>query len=97
MSLRKGFVVGVIVVVFASLLGPSPVVWAEDTDEPTGTEITLDLAIARPVGFASLVCGTTIFVVSFPFALVAGSSKKTADALVSAPYNFTFVRDLGEY
>lgn len=97
MALKKWIVAMVVLAVLAGFLGAPPMVWAEEEAEPTGTEITVDLAVARPIGFASLVCGTTIFVVAFPFALVAGSTKKTANALVSAPYNFTFARDLGEY
>jgi hypothetical protein len=97
MSLRKGIVAGVVITVLVGFLGAPPVVWAEDIHEPTGTEITLDLMIARPFGAMSLALGTTIFVVSLPFAVATGSTKTTADKLVSDPYNFTFVRDLGDY
>jgi hypothetical protein len=97
MSWRKGIVTGVIIAVLASLLGASPAVWAQDIQEPTGTEITVDLMIARPVGAASLAVGTAIFIVTLPFAVATGSTKITADKLVAEPYNFTFVRDLGDY
>jgi hypothetical protein len=97
MSWRKGIVTGVMIAILAGLLGVPPVVWAQDIYEPTGTEITFDLMIARPVGFMGLALGTTVFVVSLPFAVATGSAKKTANALVSEPYNFTFVRDLGDY
>jgi hypothetical protein len=96
MSLRKGIVVGVIVTVLVCFLG-APVVWAEDFDKPTGTEVTFDLMIARPLGIVSLAAGTSIFIASLPFAAVAGSVKNTGNALVGEPYRFTFIRDLGEY
>ena len=97
MSLRKGIVAGVVITVLVGFLGAPPVVWAQDIHDPTGTEITFDLMIARPLGFVSLAAGTSIFVVSWPFAIATGSSKKTAKALVGVPYNFTFTRNLGEY
>jgi hypothetical protein len=97
MSLRKGIVAGVVITVLVGLLGTPPVVWAQEIHEPTGTEITFDLMIARPIGAVSLALGTTIFIVSLPFAVATGSAKTTADKLVSEPYNFTFVRDLGDY
>jgi hypothetical protein len=97
MSLIKGIVTGVIIVVLAGLLGAPPAVWAEDIYEPTGTEITFDLMIACPLGFVGLALGTSIFVVTLPFAVATGSAKNTADKLVVEPYNFTLVRDLGEY
>jgi ABC-type spermidine/putrescine transport system permease subunit II len=97
MSLRKGIIVGVVVTVLASFLGTPPVVWAEEMGKPTGTEITFDLIIARPVGMVSCALGTTIFIATFPFAIATGSAKNTAHALVAEPYNFTFVRGLGEY
>jgi len=79
-------------------VGAPSMVWAQDVvDEPTGTEITFDLMIARPLGFVSTALGTSIFVVTLPFAVATGSAKNTAKALVAEPYNFTFVRDLGEY
>lgn len=97
MSLRKGIIVGVVVAVLASLLGAPSVVWAQEVDKPTGTEITFDFVIARPLGIVSFALGTTIFVATFPLAVATGSAKNTADALVSEPFNFTFVRGLGEY
>jgi hypothetical protein len=62
-----------------------------------GTDITFDLMIARPLGFVSVALGTSLFVVTLPFAVATGSADNTAKALVAKPYNFTFVRDLGEY
>jgi hypothetical protein len=97
MSLKKGIMVGVVMTVLVCLLCAPFGAWAEETDKPTGTEITVDLIIARPIGIMSLVAGTAIFVVSYPIAVLTGSGKNTADALVAQPYEFTFVRGLGEY
>jgi small basic protein len=97
MVLRKGFIVGVVITVLIVFLGTPHLVGAEEANEPTGTEITFDLIIARPLGFVGVALGTSIFVASLPFAVATGSTKDTANALVAEPYNFTFVRDLGEY
>jgi hypothetical protein len=102
MFLKKGIVIGIVVIVLTGIVGLPPVVWAQETytqqmDKPTGTEIVFDLAIARPLGFVGLALGTTFFIVSFPFAVITGSTKNTAATLVGEPYNFTFVRELGEY
>lgn len=98
MALKQWITRGVIITILVGFVGAPPMVWAQDdVNEPTGTEITFDLMIARPVGFVSLALGTSIFVVSLPFAVATGSADNTAKALVAEPYNFTFVRDLGEY
>ena len=97
MVLRKWIISMVVLAVFAGFLGAPPVVWAEEETEPTGTEIVVDLAVARPLGFAGLVVGTTVFIASFPFAVAVGRVEDAANALVAEPYNFTFVRDLGKY
>ena len=100
MTLRKWIIVGVVLTVLISFLGTPPVVWAVETEEwdkPSGTEIIFDLAIARPLGLVGVALGTTIFVASLPFTVAVGRVDDTADALVAEPYNFTFVRDLGDY
>ena len=97
MALKKWIVAMGVLTLLAGFLGAPPAVWAEEEADPAGTEIIFDLAIARPAGFASLAVGTTVFIAAFPFAVAVGRVDETADALVAEPYNFTFVRNLGEY
>jgi hypothetical protein len=100
MALRQWIIRGVIITFLLGFVGAPPMTWAQDDmdlEEPTGTEITFDLMIARPVGFVSLAVGASLFVVTLPFAVATGSADNTANALVAKPYDFTFVRDLGEY
>jgi hypothetical protein len=103
MFLRKGIVIGIVALVLTGIVGLPAVVWAQGTDDPqqmdkpSGTEITFDFIIARPLGLAGLALGTTFFIVTFPLAAVTGSTKNTSSALVGEPFNFTFVRGLGEY
>jgi uncharacterized protein involved in response to NO len=97
MSVRRGIVIGIIMAVLAGFLGTSSLAWSQEMDKPTGTEIAFDLIIARPLGLVGCALGTTLFLVSFPLAVVTGSERDTAHALVAEPYHFTFVRGLGEY
>lgn len=100
MVLKQWILRGVVIAILLGFVGAPPMAWAQDDmnfEKPTGTEITFDLMIARPVGFVSVALGASLFVVSLPFAVATGSADNTADALVAKPYNFTFVRDLGEY
>jgi len=59
--------------------------------------IPVDVALARPLGLASIVIGGAILIVCLPFALPSGSVKTTADALVGGPFRFTFRRPLGSF
>jgi hypothetical protein len=100
MALKKWITRGIVIAILLGFVGAPSMVWAQDDwnlDEPTGTDITFDLMIARPLGFVSVALGTSLFVVTLPFAVATGSADNTAKALVAKPYNFTFVRDLGEY
>ena len=103
MFLKKGIIMGIVVIALAGVLGAAPVVWAQETyspqqmERPSGTEIVFDFMIARPLGLASLAMGSTMFIISFPLAVITGSTGDTAHALVGEPFNFTFVRGMGEY
>ena len=99
MALKRWITRGIIIAILLGFVGAPPMAWAQDDiiDEPTGTDITFDLMIARPLGFASTALGASLFVVTLPFAVATGSADNTAKALVAKPYKFTFVRDLGEY
>ncbi len=66
---------------------------ASDND---GIAIIADFLILRPIGIATIVGGTGMFILTLPFSVITGSVGKTADALVVEPVNFTFVRDLGD-
>ena len=97
MSLKKGIVIGIIVTVLICLLGAPQMVWAQMEAKPSGTEIMYDIIVVRPLGMVGLTLGTALFIVAFPFLLVTGSAEDGADALVNEPFNFTFVRGMGQY
>jgi hypothetical protein len=56
-----------------------------------------DVVVARPLGIASIIVGTAVFIVAMPFALTSGTVKETADTLVSEPFRFTFQRPVGDF
>jgi len=64
--------------------------------EDTGA-VAADALIARPVCFAATVVGTSLFIVTLPFAVISGSVNKSANALIVAPARQTFVRKLGDF
>ena len=56
-----------------------------------------DVLIARPIGMATTVVGSAIYVVSLPFSLLGGNEKQAREKLVKEPTEFTFKRPLGEF
>ena len=59
--------------------------------------MVVDIAAARPVGFASLLVGTTFFAISLPFTLIGGNTGVAFDQLVKEPARYTFLRPLGSF
>ena len=60
-------------------------------------DIADDIIFARPLGFASIVAGAGLFIVSLPLAILSGSVKKTGKALVGDPIEYTLVRPIGDF
>ncbi len=69
--------------------------WAADEDEPTASEMTADLLVARPGGIIVTTLGAAAFLVSLPFTAAGGNVGKAAEQLVVKPARATFVRCLG--
>ena len=59
--------------------------------------MTVDLLMVRPVGIASVVLGSAVFVVALPFSLLGGNTGESAKKLIAEPAKFTFVRPLGDF
>ncbi len=55
-----------------------------------------DTLIARPLGLASIVIGSTMFVVALPFSAPANSVGIAATKMIVEPTQFTFTRPLGK-
>ena len=75
--------------------GPHP--YADSPDnEPTALTIIADCLVARPLGLVATVVGTTVFVLMWPFAAMAGDVSTPGHLLVEEPADFTFQRPVGE-
>lgn len=68
-----------------------------DQDEEAFVASAVDLVVARPVGLATTVLGTVLFLVSLPVTAITGNTQRAADSLVEPPYHFTFRRRLGDF
>lgn len=58
--------------------------------------LILDTFAMRPFGLVSLVLGSAIYAVSLPIAAMTHSHRITYEKLVKDPFEFTFVRPMGE-
>jgi len=85
-----------LLVCFLCFLLPVSAVASSGNDNNAEMAIA-DAVLARPIGLASIVIGTAVFVVTLPFAAFSGTVKQTADTLVGAPCRFTFTRPLGDF
>ncbi len=59
--------------------------------------MVVDVAVARPVGFAALVTGAAFFAVSLPFSLLGGNTDMAFERMVADSAKYTFVRPLGGF
>ncbi|MCX8116592.1 MAG: hypothetical protein N3G78_01505 [Desulfobacterota bacterium] len=52
----------------------------------------IDIAIARPIGFAVGLVGAGVFIVTLPFTLPTRSADEAARFLILDPFRFSFGR-----
>lgn len=88
--MKKLLTVAIILVIVMT----SSMVFAYEAGDPTN--MMADTLVLRPLGFAALVAGSALYVVSLPAALITKSADKTFDTLVKKPYEYVFVRPVGE-
>jgi len=67
------------------------------SEDNSAGAMTVDLLLVRPVGVASLVLGSAVFVVALPFSLLGGNTGESAKKLIAEPAKFTFNRPLGDF
>jgi hypothetical protein len=63
--------------------------------EPSASVVTADAVIARPLGLATTIAGTGVFVLTLPFSVPSRSVDTAGWGLVGRPGAWTFVRPLG--
>jgi hypothetical protein len=62
---------------------------------PTSGVMAADAIIGRPVGLATTIAGTGVFLLTLPFTLPSQSADDAAWGLVGRPGGWTFVRPIG--
>ncbi len=63
--------------------------------EPASGLMALDAAVMRPLGLATTIAGTGLFVITLPFTAPSCNVQKAADGLIIRPGGWTFDRPLG--
>lgn len=63
--------------------------------EPSAAMVAGDGLIARPLGLATTIAGTGLFVVTLPFSAPSGSVHEAARGMIGRPGGWTFVRPMG--
>lgn len=65
-------------------------------DKDKDIDVIGDVLLFKPLGFAGLVGGSAIFVISLPIAAITRSIDTTLNVLVKRPFEYVFVRPIGE-
>jgi hypothetical protein len=64
-------------------------------DTPSSAVMAFDALIGRPLGAATTVVGTTLFVLATPLTLHSETTSEAAWGLAGRPFGWTFQRPLG--
>jgi hypothetical protein len=65
--------------------------------EPSAGAMIADTFFARPLGLASTIVGSGVFIVSIPFSALGENASTAFQKLVKDPFVFTFSRPLGDF
>jgi hypothetical protein len=63
--------------------------------EPSAPVVAADGLIGRPLGLATTIVGTGLFVVTLPFSASSGSVHEAARGMIGKPGGWTFSRPMG--
>ncbi len=63
--------------------------------EPSAAVVAADGLIGRPLGLATTIVGTGLFVVTLPFSASSCSVHESARGMIGRPGGWTFVRPMG--
>jgi hypothetical protein len=65
-------------------------------DDADATNVLADAIILRPMGIGALAFGSIFYVISLPFALMTDSNDRTLEVLVKEPFEYSFLRPMGQ-
>jgi hypothetical protein len=68
-----------------------------EREKPTGGMMMWDTLFMRPIGIVATAVGSVVWLVSYPFAYWGGNTDESTQALVAAPFEWTFERPLGQF
>ena len=63
--------------------------------EPSAAKVVADGLIARPLGLATTIAGTGLFIVTLPFSIPSRSVNEAAQGMIVKPGGWTFVKPFG--
>ena len=66
-----------------------------DPNPPSSSVVAVDAIIGRPLGLATTIAGTAVFLVTLPFSLTSESTAEASWGMMGRPGGWTFVRPLG--
>ena len=66
-------------------------------DQPDSVKMAVDILVARPLGLASTVLGSVVYIVALPFSALGGDTRTPWEKLVVDPARFTFKRPVGKF
>ncbi|MFO7707132.1 MAG: hypothetical protein R6V84_03090 [Desulfobacterales bacterium] len=85
------------VLMVGPLVSAAPAAEHMEKEKPSGGMMIWDTVALRPIGICATTIGAVFWVVSYPFALLGGNTEASTEALVQAPFAWTFERPLGEF
>jgi hypothetical protein len=94
-------IVMVALLIAALSIGPlGPAAFADEyleREKPTGGMMMWDTLFMRPIGMVATAVGSVVWLVGYPFAALGGNTDESTQALVAAPFEWTFERPLGQF
>ena len=91
--MRKVVIVALVLVTLITTSVPA----LADGGASVAAAMTVDVIIARPMGFVGTILGSAVFILALPFAALSHSIEPVAQTLVVDPFKFTFTRPVGDF
>ena len=91
--MKKVVIVALVLVTLITTSAPA----LADGGASVAAAMTVDVIIARPMGFVGTILGSAVFILALPFAALSRSIEPVAQTLVVDPFKFTFTRPVGDF
>ena len=91
--MKKAVIVALVLVTLITTSVPA----LADGGASVAAAMTVDVIIARPMGFVGTILGSAVFILALPFAALSRSIEPVAQTLVVDPFKFTFTRPVGDF